>query len=60
MLAVGLITSHLVARVGERTEAMQAREHETRTLYELARDLGAALNVEQAAMIVDRHCRAWA
>mgnify|MGYP001328563463 FL=1 len=57
MLAVGLIPSHLVARVGERTEAMQAREHETRTLYELARDLGAALNVEQAAMIVDRHCR---
>jgi two-component system sensor histidine kinase KdpD len=51
MLAVGLITSHLTARLSERTEQAQAREHDTRALYELARDLGAALTFAQAAKI---------
>lgn len=51
MLAVGLITSHLTAQLAERKEAAQASEREMRQLYELARDLGAVLTVEQA---VDR------
>ncbi|MDD5297897.1 MAG: DUF4118 domain-containing protein [Rhodocyclaceae bacterium] len=51
MLAVGLITSHLAARLSERTEQAQARERETRVLYELARDLGGALTVDQVAQI---------
>ena len=51
MLAVGLITSHLAARLAERTEQAQSREQETRVLYELARDLGAALNLTEVADI---------
>lgn len=51
MLAVGLITSHLTAQLAERKEAAQASEYEMRQLYELARDLGAVLTVDQA---VDR------
>jgi two-component system sensor histidine kinase KdpD len=51
MLAVGLITSHLVARLAERTHQAQAREQDTRVLYELARDLGPVLTVEQVAEV---------
>lgn len=47
MLVVGLITSHLVARVAERTQAAQMRERQTLALYDLARDLGASLTMEQ-------------
>jgi two-component system sensor histidine kinase KdpD len=54
MLAVGLITSHLAARIAERTEAAQSREREAHQLYELARDLGATLTVEQVGEIVGR------
>jgi two-component system sensor histidine kinase KdpD len=54
MLAVGLITSHLTARLAERTDEAQSRERETRALYELARDLGAALTLEQVAAILER------
>lgn len=53
MLAVGLITSHLAARLAERTEAAQAREQETRLLFELARDLGTAVTTEQVVAILD-------
>ncbi|GAB1391991.1 hypothetical protein MASR1M60_01540 [Rhodocyclaceae bacterium] len=51
MLAVGLITSHLTAQLAERKENALTSEREMRQLYELARDLGAVLTVEQA---VDR------
>lgn len=54
MLAVGLISSHLAALLSERTEEAQAREHETRILYELARDLGCALTTEQVTDITQR------
>lgn len=57
MLAVGLITTHLTAQLAERREEAQARERETRMLYELARDLGAALAVEQAAETVGAFLR---
>ncbi|MBI5786018.1 MAG: DUF4118 domain-containing protein [Rhodocyclales bacterium] len=55
MLAIGLITTHLTAQLAERREAAQARERETRALYELARDLGATLTLGQAAEVFDRH-----
>lgn len=54
MLAIGLITSHLAARLAERTEAAQASERDTQQLYELARELGAALGIEQVDEIVGR------
>ncbi len=54
MLAVGLITSHLAAQLGERSEAAQASAEETRVLYGLARDLGATLSYAQVAEILDR------
>jgi len=54
MLAVGLITSHLVARLAVRTEAAQASERNMRQLYELARELGTALNIEQVDEIIGR------
>lgn len=54
MLAVGLITSHLAALLSERTLEAQSREQETRVLYELARDLGGAVTVDQVAEIVQR------
>lgn len=54
MLAIGLITSHLVAKLAERTEAAQASERDTRQLYELARELGAALSIEQVDEIIGR------
>lgn len=54
MLAVGLITSQLVARLAERTAAAQAGERDTRLLYELARELGTALNIEQVDEIIAR------
>ncbi len=52
MLAVGLITTHLTAQLAERREEAQARERDARRLYELARELGAALTAEQAANTV--------
>jgi len=55
MLAVGLITTYLTAQLAERREQAQARERETRVLYELARDLGATLTFPQAAEVVDRY-----
>ena len=54
MLAVGLITSHLVARLAVRTAAAQASERDTRQLYELARELSAALSIEQVDEIIAR------
>jgi len=54
MLVVGLISSHLAARLSERTEQAQARERDTRVLYELARDLGGALTVGQVVDITQR------
>jgi two-component system sensor histidine kinase KdpD len=54
MLAVGLITSHLAAQLSERTEEAQARERETRALYELARELGGALAIVQVTDITRR------
>lgn len=54
MLAVGLIASHLTAQLAERREQAQIREHEARMLYQLARELGAALTFAQAAEVLER------
>ena len=54
MLAVGLISSHLVATLAERTEEAQVSELNMRQLYELARELGTALNIEQVDEIIGR------
>ena len=51
MLTVGLLTSHLVARLAERTEQAQESERQIRLLHTLGRDLGLAMNVEQVADI---------
>jgi two-component system sensor histidine kinase KdpD len=51
MLAVGLITSHLGAQLAERTAQAQAREEDTRTLYELASALATTLTIDQVAGI---------
>jgi two-component system sensor histidine kinase KdpD len=49
MLSVGLITSHLVSRLAERTEQAQESERQTRLLHAFGRDLGIAMHVEQVA-----------
>lgn len=51
MLTVGLLTSHLVSLLAERTEQAQESEIQTRLLYALGRDLGVAMNVEQVGTI---------
>lgn len=54
MLVVGLISSQLVARLSERTLQAMSRERDTQVLYELARDLGGALSVDQVVGIAQR------
>lgn len=54
MLAVGLTSAHLTAQLAERRELAQAREAETRGLYELAQALGATLTFAQAAEVLER------
>ncbi|CAB1367980.1 DUF4118 domain-containing protein [Denitratisoma oestradiolicum] len=54
MLAVGLISAHLTAGMAEQAELARRRERETRALYEMARELGAALGTEQVAEITQR------
>lgn len=46
LFAVGVIISTLVARVGERAEAVREREMQTASLYHLSRDLAAAAQIE--------------
>jgi K+-sensing histidine kinase KdpD len=57
MLAVGLISSHLASHIAEQNEAILSKERETSMLYQLARDLGAALTLEQVVDIVGRFLR---
>jgi two-component system sensor histidine kinase KdpD len=52
MLSVGLITSHLVSRLAERTEQAQESERQTRLLHTFGRDLGVAMNVGHVEGIV--------
>jgi two-component system sensor histidine kinase KdpD len=54
MLAVGLITSHLVVRLSEQTEQAKAKERDTRILYDLAKDLAVALEEKSVADCISR------
>ena len=57
MLAVGLITSHLASHIADQNEAILAKQRETSMLYQLARDLGAALTLKHVVDIVGRFLR---
>jgi two-component system sensor histidine kinase KdpD len=46
LLAVGLVISHLAARVRGQVEAAQRRQAETATLYAISRDLAAARGLD--------------
>ena len=47
MLAVGLVTAHLVARLADQTREARARERETRQLYDVARAMAGAHTLER-------------
>jgi two-component system sensor histidine kinase KdpD len=47
MLAVGLVTAQLVSRAAAKADDAEARERETRKLYEVARDMAGARDVTQ-------------
>ncbi|MBK6636342.1 MAG: DUF4118 domain-containing protein [Rhodocyclaceae bacterium] len=59
MLLVGLITSQLVARLAERTTAAQESERQTRLLHAFSRELGVALDAEQAMAATTRFVAAF-
>jgi len=54
MLAVGMVIARLTARLAYEASVSSEREEQTRDLYELARQLSAALTNEQIMMIVQR------
>ncbi|MBL8491890.1 MAG: DUF4118 domain-containing protein [Rhodocyclaceae bacterium] len=47
MLAVGLVTAHLVSRLADQTRQARERETEARQLYEAARGMAGAHDVEK-------------
>lgn len=55
MLAVALVTAELAAGLRTQRDAAEERERRTQALYEMARELSAALTVEQIAEIADRY-----
>jgi len=55
LFSVGVIISTLVARVGERAEAVREREMQTASLYYLSRDLAAAAHIETVLDAVVRN-----
>jgi two-component system, OmpR family, sensor histidine kinase KdpD len=54
MLAVAVLTGHLVARLGQQAEEALAGEQRMRALYEMARDLAGAVNLDQVGSISQR------
>lgn len=58
MLTVGLVIGQLTAGLREQARVAVRRETDARTLYELARELSAALTVEQIGEIGSRFLRA--
>jgi len=54
MLATALITAHLAAGLRRQAEIAARREMQTHALYEMARDLGGALSLEQVEEITRR------
>jgi two-component system, OmpR family, sensor histidine kinase KdpD len=55
MLVVGLVTSGLTLRIRRQEREARGREERTGALYKLSRDLGSALDAEQAALAIGRH-----
>ncbi len=53
MLAVALITAQLTTGLKRQAELASRKERETRSLYELARDLAGAASTEQVAAITE-------
>jgi two-component system sensor histidine kinase KdpD len=57
MLAVALVISHLTANMRYQARVATLREQRAKALYEMARELGAALQPEQILEIANRHLR---
>ncbi|SCK18748.1 DUF4118 domain-containing protein [Vogesella sp. LIG4] len=55
MLIVGLVAGQLVARQRQSADMAQQREAHTRTLFEMARELGQALIEEQVGEVTARY-----
>lgn len=55
MLAVALVTAQLATGLRTQRDAAQERERRTQALYEMARELSAALTTEQIAEVADRY-----
>ncbi len=55
MLAVALVISHLTANMRYQARVATLREQRAKALYEMARELGAALQPEQILEIANRH-----
>jgi two-component system sensor histidine kinase KdpD len=55
LLVVGVVMSTLASRAREQAEAAQRREAETAELYDLSRDLAAAVGIPEIVRIVVRH-----
>jgi len=58
MLAVALVTAQLATGMGRQAEVAARRERETRSFYELARDLAGAVSTEQVAAIANQFMHA--
>lgn len=57
MLATALVTAHLAAGLRHQAKLAATRERHTRALYEMARDLGGALTVDQVTGITRNFLR---
>ncbi len=55
LLAVGVVISTLTAQARDQAKAARRREAQTAALYELSRDLAAAIEPEQIAQIIITH-----
>lgn len=55
MFAIGLVISELTLRARRHEREAIRREARTAALYELSRDLGSAVDTEQAAAVIARH-----
>jgi two-component system, OmpR family, sensor histidine kinase KdpD len=58
MLGVGTAIGQLTASLRHQLDVSRLRENRARSLYEMARELGSALQSEQVAEIADRHLEA--
>ena len=55
LISVSLVVSYLTAQVHKQADAAQRREAQTAALYELGRDLTAAVGLEAVAKIIIDH-----